>query len=182
MPGSFPRATSPSDLDAGQCILPKAESEIRWATSDEQRLAPAWLGCNPGTHNNNAGREPNGFLPVRVAAVGSTESLIQPISDAHHCARTRRSIFGRALRLTGSRRQRKLGRAPPLGQAVLPLETDLPFVVCSTRCHTVSLSRAGTRRTRSDPRSVHLETQFSRRVKRRLPACLRFSARSHLGA
>src|SRR5512132_3601003 len=140
--------------------------------SNEQAPAPAWRAHNPGTHNNNAGREPNGFLLVRVVAVGSTELLIQPISDAHHCGRTRRSIFGHARRLTGSRRQRKLGPAPPPGQAILPLETDLPFVVCSTRCHTISLSRAGTRRTRSDPRLVHLETQFSPRVKRRLLACL----------
>ena len=73
MPASFPRAISASALGAGQCRRPKVESAIRSATSGEQAPAPAWRVRNPGTHNNSAEQEPDGFLPVQGVGAGATE-------------------------------------------------------------------------------------------------------------
>src|ERR1700757_49475 len=135
MPAPFPRAISPSDPGAGQCSPPKVESVTRWATSGEQGPTPAGLGRNPGTHNNSVEPEPDGFLPIRGVAAGSTELLFQIILGARPYGRKRGKKFGHALPLTGSRRQRKTGRALRLDQAAGRLERDLPFVVCSVRCH-----------------------------------------------
>src|SRR5262249_19975497 len=131
MPAPFPRATSPSDPGAGQCSPPKVESVTRWATSGEQEPTPPGLGRNPGTHNNSAEREPDGFLLIQGVAAGATELLFQPISDAHPYGRKRGKKFDHALRPTGSRRQRRPGRAPQPGQVVGRPQTGLPFVVCS---------------------------------------------------
>src|SRR5262249_11542086 len=116
--------------------------------SGEQAPAPASPGRNPRAHNNNAEREPNGFLPIRAVAAGLIELLSALISHAHPYGRTRRSIFDHGLPLTGSRRQRTTGRALQLDQAVGRLETDLPLVVYSARCHRVSFWLASTPRTK----------------------------------
>src|SRR5215471_1447226 len=135
----FPQAISPSDPGAGQCSPPKVESVTRWATSNEQEPTPPGLGRNPGTHNNSAERELDGFLLIRGVAAGSTELPLQPISDAHPYGRKRGKKFDHALRPAGSRHRRKTGGAPQPAQVVGLPETDLPFVVCSVRCHRAGL-------------------------------------------
>src|SRR5204862_7960155 len=96
---------------AGQCTRPKVESASRSVTSGERAPAPALHGRNPGAHNNNAEREPNGFLLIPGVAAGSTELPFRPISNAHQYGRIHRSIFDHGLPLTGSMRQIKTGRA-----------------------------------------------------------------------
>ena len=134
--------------------------------SGEQAPTPVWLGHNPGTRNNNAEREPNGFLPIQGVAAERTELLFQPISNAHYYGPNPRSTFDHALPLTGSRRQRTRGRAPQPDRVVGQLPTDLHFVVCSMRCHRAGLWLASTTYTQRDPRLVLPGAQSSRWVKR----------------
>src|SRR5262245_36187028 len=98
--------------------------------------------------NNNAEREPNGFLPIRGATVGSTELRFQIISGAHPYGRRHQSKSDRVLPLIGSKHRRNWDRAPQPDRVVERLPTDLRFVLCSMRCHRADLWRASTPHTK----------------------------------
>ncbi len=144
--------------------------------SGEQAPIPPWRGRNPGMPNNNVEREPNGFLPTRGAAAGSTELRFQIVSDAYPYGRPHQSKFDHALPPIGSRRRRTPGRVPQPDRVVGRLPTDLCFVVCSMRSRRAGFWLSGTAHTQRDPWLVLLGAQLSRWVKRRLPVCLRLFA------